>query len=89
MTGPDHRAAANDVASRLRRLEDAEAIRQLKARYCAACDAGHHGAAVAALFAPDGVREAPGIIRAEGREAIARYMDAVGASGIRNSAALD
>jgi uncharacterized protein (TIGR02246 family) len=75
-----------DFATRLQRLEDIEAIRRLKARYCAACDAGHDGDAIATLFAPDGVWEAPGITRAEGGDAIRAYMGAVAASGIRNSA---
>jgi len=39
------------LLARLRQLEDVEAIRRLKAAYCAGCDDDHDGDAVAALFA--------------------------------------
>src|SRR5690242_6463162 len=50
---------SGDLDGRVRRLEDLEAIRQLKARYCRSADRGYDGAgdspeAVAALFAEDG-----------------------------------
>ena len=62
------------VQERLRRLEDIEAIRQLKARYCAFADRGYEhastdDAAFADLFVEDGVFESSsGPIR--GRDAI-------------------
>jgi hypothetical protein len=62
------------LEARLRRLEDIEEIRQLKARYCALADRGYEGAGndddgFAELFVDDGVFEASvGPIR--GREAI-------------------
>lgn len=43
------------LEERLTRLEDIEAIRRLKSRYCDACDDGHNVGAVAELFAPDAV----------------------------------
>ncbi|GAA4544155.1 nuclear transport factor 2 family protein [Pseudonocardia xishanensis] len=45
------------VEERLTRLEDIEAIRRLKSRYCNACDDGHDADAVATIFAPDAVWE--------------------------------
>ena len=48
--------SAEDLAAieaRLRRLEDIEAIKRLKARYCAACDDGYDPDRLAALFTED------------------------------------
>lgn len=45
------------IEQRLTQLEDIEAIRQLKARYCDVCDNGHDPDAIVELFAPDGVWE--------------------------------
>ena len=72
---------------RLQVLEDIEAIRKLKARYCAACDAEHNPALLGPLFAEDAVWEASGGIgRAEGRAAIQALLGGIGKSGtIRNS----
>jgi uncharacterized protein (TIGR02246 family) len=42
------------IEARILRLEDIEKIRQLKAQYCAACDADHDGEAAASLFVPGG-----------------------------------
>ena len=39
-----------DLEARVRRLEDIEAIKQLKARYCALCDAGYDADGIAPLF---------------------------------------
>ena len=44
-----------DLDRRLRRLEDIEAIKQLKARYCALCDADYDADGIAELFTADGV----------------------------------
>jgi uncharacterized protein (TIGR02246 family) len=65
------------LAARIHRLEDIEAIKVLKADYCAACDADHDPALVGPLFTDDAVWEAAGITRAEGRPAIEQYMQAV------------
>ena len=76
-----------DTAARLERLEDFEAIRQLKARYCAACDDDHNPAALGPLFAEDATWEAAVTGRAEGRAQIQALLGSVGTSGrIRNSA---
>lgn len=74
MSGTAYTEALN---ARLARLEDIEAIRVLKADYCAACDANHDPQRVGALFTEDAVWEAPGISRAEGRPAIEAYMQSV------------
>ena len=76
-----------NVEARLRTLEDIEAIRHLKARYCAACDDDHNPQRLAPLFAEDAVWRATGVGRAEGRAAIAERLGRIGTSGrIRNSA---
>ena len=78
--------SANDFERRLRVLEDIEEIRQLKARYCAACDDSHNPDKLGELFADNAVWEATGVGRAEGREAIKALLGGIGSSGtIRNS----
>jgi hypothetical protein len=75
------------VEQRLAALEDIEAIRKLKARYCAACDDDHNPETLGPLFAEDASWEASNMGRAEGRAAIQEMLGAVGRSGrIRNSA---
>lgn len=75
------------LAARVQRLEDIEAIKVLKAQYCAGCDADHDPALLGPLFVDDAVWEASGITRAEGRPAIEAYMTQLRASGrLRNSA---
>ncbi|MEM7101174.1 MAG: nuclear transport factor 2 family protein [Pseudomonadota bacterium] len=76
-----------DATHRLQILEDIEAIRTLKARYCQACDDEHNPDKLRVLFTQDAVWEASGVGRAEGREEIAAFLGAIGTSGtIRNSA---
>ena len=73
--------------ARLQRLEDIEAIRQLKARYCQACDDDHNPDKLGPLFAEDAVWEASSVGKAEGRAAIQKLLGDIGRSGtIRNSA---
>jgi hypothetical protein len=80
-------AVSATVERRLRVLEDIEAIRKLKARYCAACDDNHNPVTLGALFAEDASWEASNMGRADGRAAIQEKLGAVGRSGrIRNSA---
>jgi hypothetical protein len=75
------------LEDRVRVLEDIEAIRRLKARYCAACDDGHNPETLGTLFAADASWEATNMGRAEGRAAIQKLLGDVGRSGrIRNSA---
>jgi uncharacterized protein (TIGR02246 family) len=65
---------------RLQVLEDAEAIRNLKAHYAALCDQQYDADRIAALFAEDAVWDSPGLGRFEGREAIRNFFR--GASAI-------
>jgi len=46
-----------DVERRLTRLEDIEAIKQLKARYCEICDDDHNPDRITSVFAEDGIWE--------------------------------
>jgi ketosteroid isomerase-like protein len=65
---------------RLQALEDAEAIRNLKAHYAALCDRQYDADGIAALFTEDASWDSPGLGRFEGREAIRGFFR--GASGI-------
>lgn len=77
----------NSIEQRLGVLEDIEAIRKLKARYCAACDDNHNAETLGTLFAEDASWEATNMGRADGRAAIQEMLGAVGRSGrIRGSA---
>ena len=68
------------LEERVRRLEDLEAIRTLKARYCAACDNAYDADAIASLFTENGVWDGePTFDRLEGREAIRNYFAGVAA----------
>ncbi|MEQ8861197.1 MAG: nuclear transport factor 2 family protein [Pseudomonadales bacterium] len=91
--------AENSVEQRLRRIEDVEAIRRLKAEYCAACDADNDADAVVALFVGDSPEDSPanspqvpiweatGSGAKRGRAEIHRYFADLRASGrMRNSA---
>ena len=60
----------NDFAARLERLEDIDALKQLKYSYCAACDDNYDAERIASLFTPDGVWDGGDLGRFEGRDAI-------------------
>ncbi len=63
------------IEERLARLEAIEEIKQLKAYYCALCDAEYDPEGLAALFVPDGVWDGgPSFGRHEGREAIRTFF---------------
>lgn len=63
----------SDVEERLQRLEDIEAIKQLKASYCYDVDDGNIDSLVD-LFAQNAVWEGKGMGRYEGREAIRGFF---------------
>jgi ketosteroid isomerase-like protein len=68
------------IERRLQVLEDAEAVRNLKARYAALCDNQYDADGIASLFTEDAVWESPALGRFEGRKAIRNFFR--GASGI-------
>ncbi len=78
MTGTESTSA---LAERIQRLEDIEAIKQLKAEYCAACDDDHNPERLAALFAEGGIWEVAGQTRNEGHTSIAEWFQALRDSG--------
>ncbi len=59
-----------ELATRLIRLEDIEAIKQLKARYCEICDDDHNPDRITDVFSDNGIWEGRGIGKAEGHAAI-------------------
>ena len=58
------------LEARIARIEDIEAIKQLKARYCEICDDDHDPDRIVTIFTEDGVWEGKGIGNAEGHAAI-------------------
>jgi len=76
-----------EILKRLQRLEDREAICELKAQYCAACDDDHNPDTVVSLFVADGTWKATDIAVCTGHAEIHAFMTGMGTSGrIRNSA---
>ncbi len=59
-----------ELQQRITRLEDIEAIKQLKARYCEICDDAHNPDRVIKLFADDGIWESGDFGKAQGHQAI-------------------
>ena len=56
---------------RIQVLEDIEAIKKLKTRYCAYCDDNYDADGLASLFTPDAIWDGGEVLgRCEGREAI-------------------
>ncbi|MFN0092090.1 MAG: nuclear transport factor 2 family protein [Acidimicrobiales bacterium] len=67
----------DELAARVRTLEDIEAIKRLKAQYCAYCDDGYDADGLATLFTDDAVWDGGEVFgRAEGREKIRRFLGA-------------
>jgi uncharacterized protein (TIGR02246 family) len=63
-----------DLEARVRALEDAQTIRNLKARYAEHCDADYDADRIAELFTEDAVWESEGLGRYEGRESIREFF---------------
>lgn len=77
---------ADGLLERVDRLESIEAIRSLKARYCAGCDDDHNPDTLLALFWPDAVWEASEIARCEGHAEIRAFFQQMRDGGtMRNS----
>ena len=58
------------LEARITRLEDIEAIKQLKARYCEICDDMHNPDRIASVFAEDGIWESDDFGKAQGHAEI-------------------
>lgn len=67
--------SASDLEKRLTVLEDIEAIKQLKARYCAICDDDHNPAMIASVFAEDGIWEGGDFGKAQGHQGIRKLFE--------------
>ncbi|HAA95017.1 MAG TPA: hypothetical protein DCE26_04920 [Dehalococcoidia bacterium] len=63
-----------DLEKRIKALEDIEAIKNLKRRYCAYCDDQYDADALAELFTEDAVWDGKERGRNEGREAIRTFF---------------
>jgi len=74
MADAPHQTRLDGIERRLQALEDAEAIRNLKARYAALCDDHYNADGIAALFTEDATWDSPGLGRFEGREAIRGFF---------------
>jgi len=73
-TDPDLISRLEELESRVRTLEDTDAIRNLKARYAELCDDNYNPDGIAALFVEDAVWESGPLGRFEGREAIRGFF---------------
>ena len=69
--------STDDLAMRIQRLEDMEAIRALKLRYCSACDDKYDADAITACFTEDAIWDAGTFGRNEGRAEIHAYFSSV------------
>jgi hypothetical protein len=59
-----------ELERRMTRIEDREAIKELKARYCAVCDDDHNPDSITTLFVEDGIWEGGDFGKAQGHAAI-------------------
>ncbi|MCB1666851.1 MAG: nuclear transport factor 2 family protein [Porticoccaceae bacterium] len=59
-----------DLEQRITRLEDIEAIKQLKARYCEISDDMHNPDRITSIFTEDAIWECPDFGKAVGHQAI-------------------
>lgn len=62
------------LEQRITRLEDIEAIKQLKARYCHICDDTHNPDTIASVFAEDGIWESKDFGQAQGHKDIRKLF---------------
>ena len=67
--------STSDLEKRITVLEDIEAIKQLKARYCAICDDDHNPDKIASVFAEDGIWEGGDFGQARGHAAIRKLFE--------------
>jgi hypothetical protein len=63
-----------ELAARVQNLEDIEAIKRLKARYCGYCDNNYEPDSIASLFVEDGVWDGGLFGKMVGREAIRKFF---------------
>ena len=64
-----------ELDRRITILEDIEAIKKLKARYCAVCDDNHNPDMITTLFAEDGIWEGADIGAHRGHAAIRKLFE--------------
>lgn len=62
------------LETRIKKLEDIQAIKDLKHRYCAACDDNYNPDEIAPLFTENAVWDGGAMGRVEGRDAIHAYF---------------
>ena len=65
----------SELEKRITRLEDIEAIKQLKARYSHICDDDHNPDKIASVFAEDGIWESPDFGQARGHKEIVELFE--------------
>jgi hypothetical protein len=58
-----------ELEKRLTRMEDIEAIKQLKATYCDICDDDHNPDIITTIFAEDGIWDGAGFVKSQGHAA--------------------
>ena len=66
--------SVEDLAQHIQTLESIQAIKQLKARYCALCDDQYDANGIASLFTEDAVWDGGNFGRHEGREVIRKFF---------------
>jgi len=63
-----------ELEKRITRIEDIEAIKELKARYCDICDDDHNPSRITTIFVEDGIWEGGDFGKAQGHEAIRKLF---------------